>query len=246
MQADEYRRLYENEDTYWWFVARRRLAQRLLRASVPTGSVVLDLGCGTGAMLAEVRNEFKSLGMDCSHLALECCHNRGLDNVLLAEGTHIPVLDAAIDGVVSLDVLEHIDRVDAAIRECARILKPGGVLVVSVPAFRWLWGPHDVALMHFRRYTRRELKSALTSAGFRVIRSSYSVFILFPVVVLIRLRDRLRKGDPEVRLPRVSKSMNRLLIWLMDLESAIIARIALPWGSSVVAVALRTPVPQEQ
>ena len=191
-------------------------------------------------MLTEIQGQYRAFGMDCSALALECCRNRNLTNVLLAEGTHIPVQSATVEGVVSLDVLEHIDRVEEAITECARILKPDGTLVVSVPAFRWLWGPHDVALMHFRRYTRRELRLALERAGFRVAKISYSVFLLFPVVVFIRLIDKLRRGESKVRLPQVSKFSNQFLIWLMDVESSWIEKFSLPWGSSVVAVAMRT------
>lgn len=106
-----------------------------------------------------------------------------------------------------------------------------------MPAFRWLWGPHDIALHHHRRYTKGEVLALLESAGFHVDLLSYSVFFLFPLVVGVRLLDRLLQRDARVRLPEVGTAMNRVLIWLMRIEGALLQKIPLPVGSSVVAVA---------
>jgi hypothetical protein len=116
-------------------------------------------------------------------------------------------------------------------------LKPGGVLVLNVPAFRWLWGPHDVALMHQRRYTKGEVRALLEGAGLTVEKLSYSVFLLFPIVVLLRLLDKFKRGPAKVSLPKVSGASNRFLVKLQDMEARWIAASSLPWGSSVVAVA---------
>lgn len=235
MNLDEYRRLFEHEEHYWWFVGRRRLALRLLSDAVPSGRV-LDLGCGAGALLTELPGDYSGVGVDRFPQALTYSRSRGLNHLVMADGEALPFKSGAFDAVVALDVLEHIEGDERAIAECFRLLRPGGALVLSVPAFRWLWGPHDVALMHFRRYTRREVVARLRGAGFRVERASYSVFALFPAVMALRFRDRFRQGDPEVRLPEVSPGFNRRLIHLMDAEAAWIRRRGLPWGSSVVAV----------
>jgi len=241
VHAEEYRRLYDLEDRYWWFVARRRLALNLLRRALhgcvrPT---VLDLGCGTGAVEQELRRWAVPIGLDMSPLALGFCKKRGLENLVQADGTRLPFRESSVDGVIALDVFEHIEDHETAFSEALRVLRHDGVLVLSVPAFRSLWGPHDVALMHKRRYRLGEVKQVLSRAGFKVERVSYSVHVLFPVVVLTRMLEKLKRGTPRASLPMVPGWLNRALIALQDCETLAIQRLNLPWGSSVVAVARR-------
>lgn len=242
MQTEEYARLFEHEDRYWWFVGRRRLALRLLEAALAQGSRVLDLGCGTGAVLAEVSQRYEASGLDRSELALAFSAKRGLRRLVLGDGSCLPFAAGVFDGIVALDIFEHIEDDRTAFAEAFRVLSPGGALVLSVPAFRWLWGPHDVALMHQRRYRLRQVVCELESAGFVVEHSSYSVFLLFPAVMLVRLRDKLRRGPAKVDLPPVPDWLNRLLIRVQDWEGRWCVRRRLPWGSSVVAVARKPRV----
>jgi ubiquinone/menaquinone biosynthesis C-methylase UbiE len=236
VQKAEYARMREQEDHYWLFVSRRRLAPALLsRFSSP--GLTLDVGCGTGAVLTELQARGEAVGIDLSGTALEYAAERGLTNLVKADAQALPFSSAAFQSVVSLDTLEHVPDDKAAAREIARVLKPGGVAVINVPAFRWLWGPHDVALMHCRRYTRGELKKLLEDAGLQVVKASYGVFFLFPVVLIIRLADRLGRRKPEVVLPPVPGWFNRFLTALMSLEEMAIPSLGLPWGSSVVAIA---------
>lgn len=251
MHSEEYERMFSLEDHYWWFVARRRLALGLLRAALgippSLGAVgeggksgppaILDLGCGTGVVLREMGEWAEPMGVDMSTLALAFCRRRNLTRLVAARGESLPLQDETFDGVVALDIFEHIHDDAAALQEAHRILRPGGVLVLSVPAFRMLWGPHDVALMHQRRYRARQVRARLTNAGFEVQRLSYSIFLLFPVVLVIRAFEKLKRGKPEASLPAVPRWFNRALVALQDLEAAMIRRCSLPWGSSVVAVA---------
>lgn len=237
MQAEEYARLFEHEDRYWWFVGRRRLALALLEQALHgEAGRVLDLGCGTGVVLSELSRKHCAVGLDRSALALEFCGKRGLRSLVLGDGERLPFDSGAFDAIVALDILEHIPDDLAAFAEAYRVLAPGGVLVLSVPAFRWLWGPHDVALMHQRRYTKAEVEERLRVAGFAVEKLSYSVFALFPAVVMVRLRDKLRRGPARVSLPPVSDWFNRFLVGLQGREAQWTLRRPLPWGSSVVAV----------
>lgn len=253
MQTEEYERLFRYEDTYWWFVGRRKLALGLLAQAMPDtqpdpGSAqapILDLGCGTGAVLAEMRANRRAVGIDVSEHALRFCGRRGLTDLLQASAERLPLASESVQAVIALDIFEHVQDDRAAFREAYRVLRPSGVLVLSVPAFRWLWGPHDVALMHHRRYSRKQVEQRLLECGFQVERLTYSVFLLFPAVLAVRLLDKLRRGPSKVSLPHVSPRVNRFLIRVQMWEARWTARHRLPWGSSIVAVA-RKPAPLSQ
>jgi SAM-dependent methyltransferase len=273
MNPDEYARMFELEDRYWWFVGRRRLALRLLdhatgglrsvatRAdgaapstsfgasgeltSVATGvdgatpSTFLDLGCGTGVVLTELQKRRSSVGVDMSPLALEFCRRRGLTRLVRGDATGMPLIQGSCQAIIALDVFEHIEDDRRAFAESLRSLAPGGILILSVPAFQSLWGPHDIALMHFRRYTRHELRVRLEEAGFEVVRLSYSVFVLFPIVVIVRFFEKRKRGPAKASLAKLPNWMNTFLIGIQSVEAALISRINLPWGSSLIAVVRR-------
>lgn len=237
MQTEEYAKMRALEDHYWWFVSRRKMALKLLAQYAPKSVDVLDLGCGTGALMSRLEQTMKPVGLDYSVLAVEFCKERGLHDLIQGDAEKLPFQNDSFDAVVSLDTLEHVEHDDLAMKEIFRILRPGGVLVMNVPAYKWLWGPHDVALMHFRRYTRGSAVRLLERSGFKLESSSYSVFFLFPIVLLIRALDKTRHGPAKVRLPSVPSPINAALAILQDIETAILTRVPLPWGSSVVAVA---------
>jgi SAM-dependent methyltransferase len=243
----EYDKMYELEDHYWWFVGRRQLALGLLRESIRGGKSqydVLDLGCGTGVVARELSTFAHPLCLDFSEIALDYCARRGLQRLVRGDGARMPLSDESFDGIVGLDIYEHIEDDLEAFRESYRVLRPGGVVVLSVPAFGFLWGPHDVALHHFRRYRRREMRCKLEAAGFVVERCTYSVFFLFPLVVLTRIFEKMRTGPAKASLPAVPSWLNKLLIRLLDFEGRLIydRKLSLPWGSSVVAVARKPAV----
>src|SRR5947208_349797 len=137
------------EDWYWWFVARRSAALRFLADYLPreTPVRILDAGCGTGALLEALRHDpgRESVGLDFAEAALQFCRQRGYDRLVRGDLEALPFADARFDAVTALDVLEHVPDDHAAAREIARVLRPGGVLVASVPAYRFLWSSHDVA-----------------------------------------------------------------------------------------------------
>lgn len=246
MKRAEYERMYALEDAHWWFIGRRTLALRLLDRFAKAHPRCLDLGCGTGAVLRELARRGEATGLDMSPLAIGYSRRRGLERLVRGDAEALPFPARTFDAVVSLDLFEHLPGDSAGIAEAFRVLRPGGVLVLAVPAMMRLWGPHDVALMHFRRYTRGEVIAQLQRAGFRVRRASYSVFFLYPIVLLVRLIEKRRQGEPRSSLRAVPGWLNRLLIGIQRLEAALIGGIDLPWGSSVVAVAEREAVAGNQ
>ncbi len=239
MKQEEYGKMRDQEDHYWWFISRRKLALALLDPvlNLNPRAKILDVGCGTGAMLQALDGQCDATGLDFSEDALRYCRERGLTHLIHGNAEQIPLGSNRFDAVVSLDTIEHVPGDAAAASEIFRVLKPGGVFVMNVPAYKWLWGPHDIALMHQRRYTTREVRRLLENAGFRLERVSYSVFFLFPVVAVRRFFEKFHHGPAQVKLPEVSEGTQARLIRLMDREAALFRRMNLPWGSSVVAVA---------
>lgn len=229
--------MYELEDQYWWFVARRDLAIQFLSQVIPADARILDVGCGTGKGQESFGTLGSVYGVDFSQDALEFCHQRGLLRVARADAQALPLQDNSLDVVVTLDTIEHVPDDQKAIAEIARVLKPGGHLLINVPAYQWLWGPHDVALMHFRRYSRSQVRKLLTDNGLVIERISYHIFFLFPLVALSRFMSKFKKGEADAKLPHLPKFVESMFKIIQRGEAAIITRSNLPWGSSVVALA---------
>lgn len=220
--------------------AGRPSAERERRAPGP----LLDLGCGTGAAtqyFVQTHPDRDVIGADFSPEALRFARGRGLDRLVMADAEALPFPDARFGAAVCLDLLEHVRDDHKAAREVFRCLEPGGIFILNVPAYRWLWGSHDVALMHYRRYSGREVRALLEGAGFQVERLSYSIFLLFPLVLAQRLVAKVRRSEG-VKMPRVSDRMNARLIKLLDFEGGLVQRMRLPWGSSLTAVARKPRV----
>ncbi len=247
MNPEEYARMHALEDWYWWFVSRRAAAARFLRDYAPEHRPlrILDAGCGTGGMLDLFRQwpDVQATGVDLSPDALHFSHNRGHTRLVGADLTCLPFRSATFDVVTSLDVIEHVPDEDRAVAEISRVLSPGGILVASVPAYQFLWGPHDEALHHQRRYTAPQFRDVIQRSGLRVEKATYLLTLLFPLAVAARLARR--KAKPEsaaAALPPVSPFLNRTLIGLQSVELAMARAASLPFGLSILVIA-RKPVP---
>jgi ubiquinone/menaquinone biosynthesis C-methylase UbiE len=245
MKHEEYERMYRFEDTYWWFVARRHLIASLLDGHYARDGrlQILDIGCGTGAMLDELSPFGAVIGADFAPEALGFCRARGDHYPLTrADVRRMPFADNSFDVVTAMDIIEHIDDDKAAASEINRVLKPGGRLFVTVPAFPSLWSEHDEALHHYRRYTAPHLKDLFQRVGFAVPKLSYTVTSLFPGIWLYRqLSKRLPKrrtdGEKKADLVNFSQPVNTALLALSEWESRLVQRVNLPFGVTVVCVA---------
>lgn len=243
MNPAEYERMYRYEDHYWWFVSRRELVDALVRRlPLSPEAIIVDVGCGTGATAAQLRKYGMVIGVDISPLALSWSRQRGLNNLLLAAAERLPIARESADVVVATDILEHLDDDVAVLKEFYRALKPGGYVVVTVPAYSILWSEHDLALMHRRRYVARTLAQRSRSVGFEIVRLTYALFFLFPLALAMRLLKRRPPPgkEPEAQLPPLPEWLNRFLIRFQRIETSLLTHLRFPWGVSVVAV-LRKP-----
>lgn len=235
--------LYRQEQSHWWFSGRRRLAVDALgRWCRRKPQRLLDMGCGTGAMLDELQRLGCEVGLDISPTALRYCHGRGHSRLALGVGEALPLRDAAMDAVVSLDVLEHIEDDRRTLSELYRICAGDGIIVITVPATPWLWTTRDDRLLHKRRYTRRQLTEHCRAAGFVVEKCSYYCVFFFPVVALVVLLNRLlgRKADVKDDVPSVPPLLNALFRAALLAEQWLMRWVNYPFGVSLFCV-LRKP-----
>ena len=245
MNTPEYERMYAAEDRQWWYAGMRAIAFGLLDRGFGAANgrprparLFLDAGCGTGLNLEHLAERGQAIGVDLSAEAVRFCLSRGV-TVVRSSVLALPFPERTFDGLVSFDVLYHAWVTDdgAAVRELARVVRPEGLLLVRVPAFKALWGAHDEAVHSRHRYTRGELRALLEGAGLQVLRLSYCNSILFPLLLVRRTLDRLasRHGSDVEFLPAPLEWLFRQCLLV---EAALIRHgLSLPVGASLVALA---------
>ena len=229
----------EEDRLHWWFRGRLAVLLAVLRRALPPRRVrLLELGCGSGNVLGALREFGEAVGMEANPDLAAAARAEGLDVRAGRLPGDLVVPPGWADVVLFLDVLEHLDDERAALETARRALGEGGLLVVTVPAYQWLWGVHDVVLGHRRRYTAQGLRRVVEQAGFNVLRVSYFNALLFPAVALTRAWKRLT-GDATHDLRRPAPTLNRGLERVFALERHVVPRCALPFGVSVLLLARR-------
>ena len=229
------------EDDHWWHVAKRRLVREYVDPSLQPRRC-LDIGCGGGAMLVEAAALGSVVGMDLSLAALNHAKDRQLPALLMSEAAAVPLAAGAFSTVLALDVIEHHAQPEALLREIHRVLVPGGRVVITVPAFEWMWSYADDVLGHYRRYTRQQLHDELVASGFTVTRVSYFHAWLLPVAWLFRtIRTVLRQTSAadDFAVPHL---VNKVLLAVCGLERRLFEKVDLRFGLSVFAVGRKPEV----
>jgi len=230
----------EADRLHWYFRGRRAVILGALRRVLPRRSLrLLEIGCGTGSMLGLLGEFGEAVGVETNDVLLAAARAAGLDVRKGALPAGLPVPPGWADVVLLLDVLEHLDDDVAGLRAAHRVLREDGVLVVTVPAYAWLWSGHDVALGHRRRYAAAGLRRLVESSGYRVERLSYFNTVLFPAIAAVRLYKRLRR-DERHDLEHPGPRFNAFLEWLFALERHVVRRPGLPFGVSLLVVARRS------
>jgi SAM-dependent methyltransferase len=231
------------EEESFWFRSRNSLIVWALRRYFPDAQSMLEVGCGTGYVLAGVRAAFPDMrlvGGELYQAGLAIAAQRVPDAELLELDARTLPFDGEFDVVGAFDVLEHIDEDDRALREMRDALRPGGGLVVTVPQHPRLWSAVDEYSRHVRRYRRSELLAKLRGAGFDVVHWTSFVSLLLPVLVLSRLRFRGKREFDPLSEYRAPPFVDSVFGWVLTAERALIrCRLPLPAGGSLLAVARR-------
>ena len=246
MNPEIYQEMAKVEDGHWWFRARRAIVSHVLSSlKLAPGTEILDAGSGTGGNLAMLSRFGKVHAMELDAGARALANARGI--VTVEEGklpAPIPFPGQQFDLVVMMDVLEHIDEDAQTLAALHARLKPGGRLLLTVPAFAFLWSDHDVLHHHKRRYQMKGLKTLVENTGFKVERTSHINFWLFPLIASVRLLNRVTGGafirkashaNHELKMP--PSWLNSLLEQVFASERALIDTISLPFGVSIVLLA---------
>jgi SAM-dependent methyltransferase len=230
-----YREQFELEDRHWWFRARRGVIWSLIaRAGLPPSPRILDAGCGTGRNLLEFGGLGPASGVDAFAQAVDFCRDRGLEDVRQAPIEELPFDAASFDLLLATDVIEHIDDDTAALRELHRVAARQARLVLTVPAYQWLWSEHDESVHHRRRYTARRLRERVLATGWApTVETYFFTTVLAPVAFLRTLRTRTgRSGGSDLALP--PPALNRVLELVVRGEARLIERgLRLPAGVSL-------------
>jgi SAM-dependent methyltransferase len=228
-------RRMEIEVGHWWHRAKRHVVATALGA-VPAQGPLLDVGCGGGAMLADAPLA-PAFGVEASAGAALHANAVRPGGVVRAAGWALPVRDASLGCVLALDVVEHHAQPERMLAEAARVLRPGGVLVVTVPAYDWMWSYADHVLGHYRRYTRARLREDVRRAGFEVVRCTYfHSWLLAPAWAFRTVRGRVTSRPTPDDFP-LPGPVNRALLAVCRAEARAVVRRDLPFGLSVLAVA---------
>lgn len=241
MEDSVYQRMSGHDAEHWWFVARRRiLRDRIAALGLPAGARILEAGCGPGGnlpMLAEFGSVSAIEPNETARRMAEARSGLAVGTATLPDDSLFP--PESFDLVVALDVIEHIADDTGAVRSLARLLRPGGAFLMTVPAYSWLWSQHDERHHHKRRYTRRAVRALLDGAGLEVELLSHYNTLLTPAVVLRRGLARLAGArlGPDDAMP--GPALNRALTAIFGFERHLLRHVSLPFGISILAIARR-------
>jgi 2-polyprenyl-3-methyl-5-hydroxy-6-metoxy-1,4-benzoquinol methylase len=191
-------------------------------------------------VLKSLSDRYSVIGIDTSPLAVEYCHRRGLDGVIQASAEDLLDRSANVDAVLLLDVIEHIDDDVGVLRTVSQLVRPGGRVLITVPAHPWMWSAHDVVNQHRRRYTRKALRMAIVESGLELTELRYFNSILFPLVVAGKVASRVARSESAHVTPGKRLGIgNAMLARMFAAERHLIPYAALPFGVSLMAVARR-------
>lgn len=239
MEADLYQQMRTLEDEHWWFVARRKIIASVLKTlQLPAGAEILEVGCGTGGNIPMLQRFGSVIGIEHDESAAGLARQRNIAPILAGELPHgLPAFPGRFDVIALFDVIEHIEQDLESLVALSALLNPGGRMIITVPAFNFLWSRHDDENQHKRRYRRRTLVRLAGQSGLRLHYLSYFNTWLFPPVAAVRLFRKLfpyEESWKDMHMP--AALVNQLLQKIFSSERYLIGRASLPFGISLIAV----------
>lgn len=243
MENDEYKISYDLEESYWWFVGKQFLMRdnlKKLAFNRGKNEKILDIGCGTGIVLKILEKFGTAVGMEISREAIHFLRKRGLKLIACSDANQsIPFKSDTFSTITCLDVLEHLDNDFSLLREAGRVCKPGGHIFLTVPAFNILWGVHDEALHHKRRYTLKQILKKIDPLDFIVIKASYYNICFFPLIFacrkINRFLSRKKYAQSDFFLP-LPQWFNNILILFYTVELKLLRSFRFPFGVSLLLI----------
>jgi SAM-dependent methyltransferase len=239
------------EDKHWWFASRTRALFAMMDRVLPDERPlkILDVGCGAGNMIHHLSRYGEVKGIEVDPRPVRVARQRGYDVQRHDAAQDIPFPEGHFDLVTVLDVIEHNEDDVAILRSCRRVLRPGGHIVITVPAFMWLWSNNDVINAHVRRYVAPELAEKLRGVGFHLRRMAYNNFLIFPLAAALILARRDSGREPQlashhldeeeyqVEMEPASPLVNVILTGVGWLEAQMLRLVDLPVGTSIICIA---------
>lgn len=238
MEPQEYEKMFQLEDTHWWFVSKRRLVNNFLKR-IPNNSYILDVGCGTGANLKLFSRYGTAIGMDISPLAIKFSSTRGCPYLVRSSINNLPFKNNIFDVVTLLDILYHrmVTEDKDALREVYRVVKKGGRIIITDSALEFLRGQHDLAVHGKKRYNKKGLMQIVQDTGFLIERLTYINFLLFPFIFFIRLWKKFFTSQSTSDLKPVCPILNHILLGIQGFEGFLLKVVNFPVGSSILCIA---------
>lgn len=238
MERAVFDRMAEHDQVHWWYVARRRILAALIarEADLPEDARILEIGCGTGHNfeMLEGFGKLDALEVDEQARALASSRlGRPVGDAPLPDLPGVP--DGSYDLIALLDVLEHVDNRAESLKSIARKLRPDGRILVTVPAYQWMWSAHDLAHHHKLRYSKKGLRRDAEAAGLRVRKLGFFNSLLFPIAAAVRLLGKMAgRTSSDDQVP--ARPLNAMFEKIFGLERYVIGRMPFPAGVSLFAL----------
>src|SRR3989344_1601591 len=240
MEKNYHKNYFVLEKEHWFFRVRKKILTFFVEKYTKFGSKIFDFGCGSGYLVGELQKiGYDASGADVSAEAIEFGLSKGIrDLSVIARSDEIKPPEGGFDLILALDVIEHTEDDARAIVALKRALKPGGITIITVPAYQWMWGVQDEVSHHFRRYTMSSLTEAVKRAGnFTIIHKTYfNTFLFVPIAVVRTLSKGFNLKDRESDFEIDNRILSALFYFIFNLETYLLKFIDFPFGVSILVV----------